>query len=145
MTRQTIKKSLENTFIWFLLEITTPFHMEMAFARVKTLLLHSHNPFISNCNYRCEEKSCQHWSLFTKLLSSVTDIFLICLIKSRAIVWIYCTENKRKIEKCSSNYPIQSKKKSEVNEVNEREYSKTPSRLSSTLMSMFLRCVHASL
>ena len=32
----------------------------------------------SNGGYRHEEKSCKHWSLFTKLLSSVTTIFFTC-------------------------------------------------------------------
>ena len=51
----------------------------------------------SNGGYRREEKSHKHWSLFIMLSSSVTAIFFICEIKSRAIVHIECTENQRKI------------------------------------------------
>ena len=51
--------------------------------------------YTSNGGYRREEKSRKHWSLFIKLLSSVTAIFFICSIKSR--VCIDCTENQRKI------------------------------------------------
>ena len=32
----------------------------------------------SNGSCRLEEKSLKHWSLFTMLLSSVTEIFFIC-------------------------------------------------------------------
>ena len=35
---------------------------------------------------RREEKSCEHWTLFTKLLSSVLAFLFIFWIKSRAIV-----------------------------------------------------------
>ena len=44
--------------------------------------------YTSNGGYRHEGKSCKHWQVFTKLLSSVTAIFFICWIKSRAIVWL---------------------------------------------------------
>ena len=52
----------------------------------------------SNGSCRLEEKSLKHWSLFTMLLSSVTENFFNGYIKSKAVVCIDCTENQRKIE-----------------------------------------------
>ena len=49
----------------------------------------------SNGGYRREDKSHKHWLIFFKPFSSVTAIFFICYIKSRAIV---CKSQKNRIE-----------------------------------------------
>ena len=50
----------------------------------------------SNGGCRREEKSCKHWSNLASM-SLVTANLFFCYIKSRAIVYIDCTENQRKI------------------------------------------------
>ena len=68
--------------------------------------------FTSNGGCRREEKSRKHWSLFTMLLSSVTNFFFFLLDQiQKTIVCIDCTENQRKI-------------KIEPNELDELKYSK---------------------
>ena len=51
----------------------------------------------SNGGCHPEEKSRKHWSLFTKLLFPVTVNLFFCQVKSRAVVYIDCTGNQRKI------------------------------------------------
>ena len=81
--------------------------------------------FTSNGGCRREENSRKDWSLFSKLLSLVTENLYIYWIKSRAIVYIDCTENQRKISLKST------KKTTEINELRELKCLKKPSQMSS--------------
>ena len=58
--------------------------------------------YIPLCNGGCrrEEKNCKHWSLFTMLLSSVTDFFFFLWhqIKSNCMYWLHWKSEKNRTE-----------------------------------------------
>ena len=106
MTGLVIKKSVvprEEVHLQSLDQVLTDFASRLAFVNEhemqRMLRFFQFRASNSTSNGGClrEEKSCKHWSLFTKLLFSVTANLSTCKIKSKALACIGCTVNPRNI------------------------------------------------